>query len=246
MLFLIQPRCEELELEKRFLLDAVKKSGHMYVIATMKDIQNGKYDSYGNRIIPFGTIKYVEKCMKRYYGVDRINPMEIPVCLRQERFLKRKYDIVEYKKLPEARTYFIKDVSRLKSLVVIGNKQTVVANEGKKSHFYQCSEYISDIISEYRIYFIDGKIENICNYNGDPTVFPNIALINEANGIFMSQSDYPKSYTMDVMVSKKGTAIIELHPFISVGLYATLWGRNLATAYIDGVNYLQRFNTKCY
>ena len=115
--------------------------------------------------------------------------------------------------------------------------------ENSKEHLYQVSE-ILNVQSEYRVYIIDGEIENVCNYNGDPLVLPDVNFIKKANAIYSIQPDYPKSYTIDVMVSDKGTSIMEIHPFISVGLYSTLWGSNLLQAYIDGINYVRKYNTK--
>ena len=47
-----------------------------------------------------------------------------------------------------------------------------------------------------------------------------------------------RSYTIDIMVGPKGTAIIEVHNFTSVGLYHNLWGNNLLYAYRQGIDYL--------
>lgn len=46
------------------------------------------------------------------------------------------------------------------------------------------------------------------------------------------------------MVGKKSTALIEVHNFTSCGLYSTLWGNNLLTAYKDGIKYLKKDNHK--
>ena len=245
MLFLLQPRCDALHMEKQFLLEELQSSGHSFLNATMKNIRLGKFDLFGDSIIPVGDIKYVEQSLKHFYGIDHINPMEVPLCLRQEKYLKRSYEIVPFKNLPENGRYFIKDVSGLKLLSCVGNKNTVLSMNGNRSHNYLCSEYVSDILSEYRIYFIDGHIENVCNYNGDPTVPVNFSLIKEANEVFKRERNYTESYTMDVMVTKSGTAIVEMHPFVSVGLYSTLWGRNLVHAYIDGIRYVKEWNTPC-
>jgi hypothetical protein len=87
-----------------------------------------------------------------------------------------------------------------------------------------------DIHAEFRVYIIDGEIVSIENYNGDPLVFPDINLIKKANLIYSIQKDYPRSYSMDVMVTDRGTSIIEIHNFTSLGLYSTIWGTNLLYA----------------
>lgn len=70
------------------------------------------------------------------------------------------------------------------------------------NHLYQVSEVV-DILSEYRVYIINGNIENIVHYNGDPTIFPDVKLIEEANLLYSKEKDYPKSYSMDVMVLQR-------------------------------------------
>jgi hypothetical protein len=60
----------------------------------------------------------------------------------------------------------------------------------------------------------------------------------------MAKPDYPRSLTIDVMVTDKGTELIEIHPFVSCGLYGTLWGDSLVYAYRDGIDYVLRHNTR--
>ena len=138
------------------------------------------------------------------------------------------------------------DVSVLKKFSYTGEVSELFngmyTNALDPTHMYQVSEIVN-IESEYRVYIIDGNIEAICNYNGSPMVFPDAGVIYEANYIYMMKRDYPRSLTMDVMVSDKGTEIIEIHPFVSVGLYSTLWGGNLPWAYKQGIDYVLKHNT---
>ncbi|MGU8989666.1 hypothetical protein ACV3V0_18445 [Clostridium perfringens] len=46
------------------------------------------------------------------------------------------------------------------------------------------------------------------------------------------------------MVTNKGTSIIEIHNFHSLGLYSTLFGDNLAYAYRDGIDFIIRNNSE--
>ena len=69
-------------------------------------------------------------------------------------------------------------------------------------------------------------------------MLPDIDLIKKAVCLINVNEKWLNSYTIDVMVGKPGTALIEVHNFASVGLYATLWGDNLLWAYKDGIDYL--------
>lgn len=205
--------------------------------------------------IPIGDIGFVSKYLKEAYGIDKENPIEIPKYLRAEEFLKRKYDIVTWDKLPEHGTYFIKDVSQLKKFGAVVNTSYEPIKEWfeapklefstqlvlDKSHLFQVSE-VFNIQSEYRVYVCGGNIEAISNYNGDVTLLPDMNLIKKAVGLINLHEKWLKSYTIDVMVGPMGTAIIEVHNFASVGLYNTLWGSSLIYAYRDGLDYLVNDN----
>lgn len=198
--------------------------------------------------IPVGSIQFVETWLNRCHGIDRINPIEIPKFLRTKEFVKRDYQIVPFDRLPNGKDFFVKDVTALKRFVYFGDpaclREERYAAAAPRDHLYQVSEIV-DVISEYRVYVIGGEIENVCLYNGSPLIQPDIGLIEKANALYKKRPDYPGSLTIDVMVSGKyGTELIEVHPFISVGLYSTLWGDNLVYAYRDGIKYVLRHNTK--
>lgn len=197
-------------------------------------------------LIPVGTIPFIEAWLKKCHGINRINPIEVPEFLRTEEFLKREYSIVPYYQIPRG-VYFVKDVTALKEFTFEGDMEELftgkIAGTVDQSHMFQVSELVN-ILSEYRVYIIDGQIENVCNYNGSPLIFPDMNLVSKANSIYMTKPDYPGSLTIDVMVTERGTSIIEIHPFVSVGLYSTLWSDRLLNAYRDGIRYVLEHNSK--
>ena len=178
-----------------------------------------------------------------------MNPIEIPECLRTDEFLKREYNIVTYKKVPKAGRWFIKDVSELKRFTHVGEMKFVIRDEIwkkdaiekciihlDKTHLFQVSEEI-DILSEYKLYFINGNLEAMSLCNGTPWILPDMELIRRSNLIYSIEDDYPKSYVMDVAVTKRGTCILEIHPFACVKLYNSFWNDRLLKAYKDGIDY---------
>lgn len=206
--------------------------------------------------IPIGNIPFIDAWLKIFKGIDNQNPIEIPPILRTEEFLKRKYGIFKKEDIPTHGRYFIKDASQLKVFSFEGELEFFFYDgiwdkkeEGDNAlhldptHLYQVSEIVN-ILSEYRVYIIGGEIQAIEHYNGNPTILPDVDLIKKANLLYSSQKDYPKSYSLDVMVTPRGTSIIEIHNFTSLGLYSTVWGSNLLYAYRDGIDYLIKHNTK--
>ena len=205
--------------------------------------------------IPIGDILFVTKFIQGFYGIEHQNPIEIPEYLRTDEFLKRDYKIVTYDDIPTTGRYFIKDASCLKKFNATINtrfddiKSWFEQPKSKhntqlvldKSHLFAISE-MYDIESEYRVYVCRGQLENIACYNGDASLFPDINLINKAINLINYNEKWLKSYTLDIMIGPKGTAIIEVHNFATVGLYHTLWGSNLIYAYRDGIDYILNDN----
>ena len=226
-------------LTRRSLLDSFEEM-------TIEELRKAKADLVRDSI-PVGSIPFVEEWLDKCCGISHINPLEIPKCLRTKEFLKRDYRIVPFKDIPPGQ-HFVKDVTALKRYTFIGDTEELftgreAAGTVDRSHLFQVSD-IMNILSEYRVYVIRGKIEAVCHYDGRPDLFPDIDLIKKANSIYMTRPDYPGSLTIDVMITKEGTSLIELHPFAACGLYTTLWGDSLLYAYRDGIEYIKKYNIK--
>jgi hypothetical protein len=196
--------------------------------------------------VPIGTIEFVTKTLQKLYDFKREIPVEIPTYLQTDEFLKREYKIVKWEDLPKTGQWFIKDVSELKSysqLAWFGFYDII--GELPKDRYYQVSSPF-DIEAEYRVYVINNEVANIALYNGNPLLFPDIKIIQKAISLIALHEKWLKSYSLDIMVGKKGTAIIEIHNFTSIGLYTTIWGIDLIYAYRDGIDYLLNDNTVKY
>ena len=256
-MFLLQKEKDFLEIEhliwKKLLTDGHKPFIEISKIelSTISDKEFfNKYRTNIRNSIPLGTIEFTETFFSRFHSIPQMQPIEIPHCLRTPEFLKRKYEILRGEEVPKIGQFFVKNIDRLKGFVFIGEieslfnlKDTFSPDKIQPESLYQISEVV-DIKSEYRIYILNGKIYGIAHYNGDPLVLPDIQLLQKANLIYSMQKDYPKSYTMDIMVSDKGTAIIEIHTFFSCGLYQTVLGSDFMLGYEDAKNYVLRHNTK--
>ena len=252
--FLIQE--DNMDIERNLVLEQLRKWSllHDYDVAPLSDVD--KYKEKG--LIPVGTIEFVSGYLKSAYGIEQENPIEVPKYLRTDEFLKRDYKIMEWNELPKTGRYFLKDVSQLKNFGQVIDTNFYDMNklfnyEKKhefdgtlvlpKSHLYLSSS-LFDIEAEYRVYVIKHEIEAISCYDGDCTLVPDMDLIKKAVRLISQNEEYLMSYTLDIMVGVKGTAIIEVHNFTSVGVYHTLWGSNLLNAYSDGIQYLIDDNHK--
>lgn len=259
MFFILQKE-GKLDLET-FIVQSILEQNRImdeYIYYKKEDFSpDVEYPGYMKTAIPVGTIEFVESWLKALYGISHINPIEIPVSLRKEEFLKRDYSIVDKDGIPKKGHIFLKDVSRLKKFSGEIECERFFANDiwshRKEAydaalhldprHLYQVSEVVS-ILSEYRIYVMDNEIEAIANYNGDPCIFPDIKIIRKMINIYSMQEDCPKAYTMDIAMNERGTFLLEIHPWISIGLYNSLWSRKLLYAYRYGIDYVLKFNTE--
>lgn len=179
-------------------------------------------------IIPIGSLKFVEKFLSEVHGVKTMNCIEVPKVLRKDRYLKRKYAVLDKENLPASGCYFLKYASKLKDFTYrglidflpkedLGNGEPYL-KDGK----YVVSEVV-DILAEYRCFILEDKIEAIQFYDGDCTVMPtqdDIKLLKEMVCVYSLDDTRPDAYTLDIaLIKDRGLAILEVHPHVSVGLY---------------------------
>ena len=253
--FLIQSD-DVLDIERDILLEKLNR--HKYV-HTIKRLKLEDFDelnlNFSGEEIPIGTIDFVTKYMNKVCGFTKQNPIEIPVYLRTDEFLKREYQVVTWDKIPRKGVYFLKDASTLKHFSFCGDLEFFIQEDmfEKPKNWFDTSlrldknsKYIVSkavrILSEYRVYVLDGEISAIAHYDGYPTVFPDAGVITKAVNLINLNEKWLKSYTIDVMVTHEGTSIIEVHNFTSCGLYTTIFGDELLLGYRQGIDYLKNDN----
>lgn len=243
MFFLLQKEKEQLEdievLSNKIILDTQKYT-HKYELTSLENMSLNikEYD----RTIPIGTLEFVKKFLNNYYEINELNPIEVPDVLRKDKYLKRKYSILPKDELPDFGYYFLKYVSKLKEFYHIGLIDNLKENYCKDG-LYQLSEYV-EILSEYRVFVLNDEIQAIQFYNGDCTIFPDTNLIKEMIMLYKLDNERPLAYTMDIaIIENRGTAILEVHPHTSVGLYGYI-SSSLPYSYRCGIDYYKEHNKK--
>ncbi|MBQ1328514.1 MAG: ATP-grasp domain-containing protein [Eubacterium sp.] len=260
------------DVEFAIITDLLKayRGSHEYITMKHEDFYSNEdsFDDFGIKLkkademdprlkkaIPIGEISFVEKFLKIFHGIEFENAIEIPPCLRQMKYLKRKYSIVPVWEIPRKGSYFIKDATRQKIFSYKGDLETFLFDEMFEErtsefdnsfrfdyeHLYQVSEIV-EVLAEYRVYVLGGQVEAITQFAGNSFLFPDVELIKEAVATFNSQPDSPRSYSLDVMITPDGTAITEIHNFMCLGLYNVNWNEKLLYAYKDGWDYVLNKN----
>lgn len=175
--------------------------------------------------IPIGSLEFVGRCLVETTGKGLPKPLQIPLELREERFLKREYQHRAVSGLVLDRPMFVKSLDQYKGFTDVTDD---VAHIEAKA--VAVSEVVS-FTSEWRTFVFEGKIVGLHPYAGDPLVFPDAALVCEIVDVYKTA---PRAYTLDVGVTDRGTCVIEVHPFVSCGLYGFQDLRILLQMFIQG------------
>ncbi|NDO27972.1 DUF4343 domain-containing protein [[Clostridium] clostridioforme] len=138
---------------------------------------------------------------------------------------KRWCQFMDRDKLPfhENGRYFVKNVSKLKEFNSSAYEGRIPAPSTLPAGTYLLSEWI-DIRSEFRVFVYRDKILAVQNYLGFPLVFPDADKLVKMVEKYRGDDGWPEAYTMDVAVlcqkdQSAETVILEIHPFVSCGLY---------------------------
>lgn len=194
-----------------------------------------------NYIIPVGDLGFVQKFLRDYYNVNKINPIEIPKSMRTNENLKRQYAILPKESVRTGTYLFIKDASTLKNYATC----TTVSKElldDIGSDVYVVSEYV-EFAAEYRVLVLNGVIECINYYAGEVTVLPDISTIKRVVHEYFNIPNHSRAVAIDFGVTKSGdTVLIEIHTFVSCGTYGYRDSK-LAYMYRFGFEYARDVNT---
>ena len=170
--------------------------------------------------IPVGSVEFVNKALGIGYNLGPMKPINIPQPLFRAEYLGRKCRIVN-SVADIRRTFFDWHTSKLfiKSNTKIKAGYTDLYSA--RDNFPEDTEYFIsapvNLISEWRCFVYRGVLKGIKNYCGDPWLFPDRNFVTDCiNQI----GDSLTAYTLDVGVTSNGkTIVIEVHNFISCGLY---------------------------
>lgn len=239
----------------KFVKEGLSKAPYKFAHSFVDDISSDDFDGidieYLKDSVPIGDLNYVRKYLEFCSERDRfLSPIEVPDFLRTDRYLKRKYKIVSYEEAIQSRGCFIKDATVLKNFYLDNDscfsmKEEVMRRpdfEEMKMHEYVVSESV-EIESEYRVFVCRDKAVDCRRYSGDALLFPDSAIMLEIiSEIWYNRRnknlDLPCSYTLDIGVSKeRGTFIIEMHNFVSCGLYGFNSLDDILTMLSDGIDF---------
>lgn len=172
-------------------------------------------------LVPVGSVQFVNKVLS-FYGKEGMKPINIPECLKEEKFLARKIafaknrtEIDNIKKEWNTNKVFIKSNTSVKHWMpeLYTGKDCIAEDEE-----YFVSEEV-DFASEWRCFVYRGQLRGIKHYLGNEWIMPEKEFVENCIQTMTKDSDM-LAYTLDVGVTGDGkNAVIEVHNFLSCGLY---------------------------
>ncbi|PDZ93952.1 hypothetical protein CON36_36435 [Bacillus cereus] len=231
--FLIQTIDNRVEHDFSFhLIKAIEYNSWFYnekVYEYVLSEQVGVYKDF----IPVGSLEFVFQYIEQHHHRDKksIRPINIPHELCIDEFLNRNVYVANKNNISLSGEKFIKSNSEYKSFTDVVTDVNVIP-DGE----YLVSDVI-DIESEWRAFICQKELVGLKHYAGDFKLFPNTSLIEK---MIHSYTKSPNSYTLDVGINKDGCFVIEVHPFVSCGLYGFADYKRLPLMFTQGYNYMLR------
>lgn len=253
MFLVLQKEKEQINSVEVFILKQIldkQKFQHEYTFMTKEEIariREHKNIRYVDEVVPVGSIEFVQTYLQEVHQITNMHPIEVPEVLRYDKYLQRKYSIIEKKQLPKSGYFFTKYVSSLKEFSHIGTTDDLKRDIGHslKEGMYQLAEVV-EFLAEYRVFVLQDEIHGIQFYNGEPTILPNeqdIERLKEMVARYTLDKTRPQAYSIDIgLVKDRGLCIIEIHPFTSLGLYGYESG-SLPYCYKFGLDWYLKHNT---
>lgn len=165
-----------------------------------------------DRVVPIGSLEWVESWMQRQFARALPRPIYIPEALRTPFYLHRDLRLVAGPVPRQPQRVFIKQATRYKGIDVQLTDRTDLLSPDE----YWISDVV-DFRTEWRAFIYRHQLVGLQNYGGDFTLMPDIAVVQAMIGAY---TDAPVAYTLDVGVLETGeTAVVEVHPLVSCGLY---------------------------
>lgn len=178
--------------------------------------------------IPVGGVSFVQEFLNKHHNGLQMKPIYIPDSLKDLKYLKRLFkegtkDTVAKNDSP----VFVKQIDRVKGFAEVISSDTDLP-DGQLF----ITEAL-DVVSEWRIFVYEGEVIGAKNYAGDFFRLPDTDFIYD---VVKQYQEAPPVYTLDVMVDTRGeTSVIEVHDFVSCGLYG-FTDHRLPVMFVRGFN----------
>ena len=181
--------------------------------------------------IPVGSLEFVMRFIEQHHGIagDHLHPINVPVALQAPKWAGRSIQTGKPSNVEMTYPLFVKSADRYKDIAGIIHDKMMLPDG-----VYQFSEIV-EFTSEWRAFVFRGELRGIHYYSVDFTEFPDIVHVKQ---MIDAYHDAPAAYTLDIGKTEKGWFVVEVHPFVSCGLYGFRDNRVLAQMMISGFRWM--------
>lgn len=216
----------------------VMDSNLNYRLTSFEEVRSGKFDNLIRTHLFVGSVEFMREVFNRVG--------KSPSIINSDRsyFIMRMDDV--RKDIENGKTWFVKpfQMKLISSGLVVDKYSISSLHELPNDLEVMVYPVLPKILSEWRVYILNNRIEDIRNYSGDFMVFPDIRFIQLRMKEY--SNELPSSYVMDVGICSEliehsdghvsSNCIIEFNDMYAIGNYGVpndLYLRMLRTRYFE-------------
>lgn len=185
-----------------------------YRLVNYEDVAAGRYDTLIRNHLFVGSVEFMREVFKRV-GID--NPRVPKNSNREHEILTLKQ---AHERVANGESLFIKpyEIKLFTGLVLDGCQYSCLETLPEDTKVMAYKPFTHRLVSEWRIYIWNGRIEDARNYSGEVLATPSVNYIEKV--IEMDCKGFPVAYTMDVGVLANGMhEVVEFNDMWAIGNY---------------------------
>lgn len=220
-----------------------RETAQDYRLTSFEEVATGKFDNLIRTNLFVGSVEFMREVFNRVG--------KSPSIINSDRnHIVAKLSYVRNAVLNGGVSYFVKPFQqKLFSGLVVDKYSLSSLREFSDDFEVMVYPVLPKILSEWRIYILNDRIEDMRNYSGDFMLFPDVSFIKSKQREFSSKINNSRTYVMDVGIclnddpyattpnsDKLKNVIIEFNDMYAIGNYGVpndLYLRMLRTRYFD-------------
>jgi len=192
-------------------LYGAKESALDFRLTSFEEVQSGKFDGLIRSNLFVGSVEFMREVF------TRVNKVPQPIMNTDRYYNKVTLRAVREKVTGDDKLFIKPFQQKLFTGLVVDKYFISSLREFPDDLEVMAYDVIDPIDSEWRLYVMNGKIEDARNYSGDFRISPDY---KSAEGkIKTLQSQLPSAYTMDVGISGEWTFVVEFNDMYAIGNY---------------------------
>lgn len=185
-----------------------------YRLTSFEEIVSGKFDKKIKSNLFVGTVEFMREVFKRV-GIENVRLPENS---------NRVYEIITledaHNKILDGSKLFIKpyEIKLFTGLILDGMQHTCLENLPSDTKVIAYKPFMPSLVSEWRIYVYNNRIEDSRNYSGDFMLSPNYEYVESI--INLNKNTFPSTYTIDIgILENDENVVVEYNDMWAIGNY---------------------------